>query len=157
MNKPTQPEIELVGNFYRLYPDQVRSIQVEPVEPLSASWYRGWKLARGKYIAEKNNAKVIEASENLGLTFSILSGISQVCEEHSRIIVLEDDLVLHPRTLDFMIQALDRYEDDPRVSHGSGFSFPIQHAPKVDAILLPLFNTPSSKIYFQNLLPNKVN
>jgi hypothetical protein len=92
-------------------------------------------------FAEKNNAKVIEASENLGLNSSIIKGISQVCEEHGRIIVFEDDLVLHPRTLDFMIQALDRYENDTRVGHVSGFSFPIQHDLQVDAVLLPLFNS----------------
>jgi hypothetical protein len=92
-------------------------------------------------FAKKNNAKVIEASTNLGLNASILKGISQVCEEHGRIIVLEDDLVLHPRALDFMIQALDCYEDNPRVGHVSGFSFPIRHTPQEDAIILPLYNS----------------
>lgn len=92
-------------------------------------------------FADKNNAKVLEASENLGLNSSILRGISQVCEEYGRAIVLEDDLVLHPRTLDFMIQALDCYEDDSRVGHVSGFSFPLQYITQEDAIFLPLFNS----------------
>lgn len=92
-------------------------------------------------FAGKHKAKVIEASENLGLSTSIITGISRVCEEHSRIIVFEDDLILHPRTLDFMIQALDRYENDPQVGHVCGFTFPLQHSPQEDAIILPLFNT----------------
>jgi hypothetical protein len=92
-------------------------------------------------FAKNHNAKVFEASENLGLSLSIIRGISQVSEIHDRIIVLEDDLVLHPKTLDFMIQALDRYEDDPQIGHVSGFSFPLQHSPQEDAILLPLFNS----------------
>ena len=43
--------------------------------------------------------------------------------------------------IDFMIQALDRYEDDPGVGHVSGFSFPLQNNPQEDAIFLPLFNS----------------
>ena len=92
-------------------------------------------------FARKNNAKVSEASENLGLSSSILRGISLVLEEHDRIIVLEDDLILNPRTLDFMIQALDRYENEPRVGHVSGFIFPLRYTPADDAVLLPLFNS----------------
>jgi hypothetical protein len=92
-------------------------------------------------FADKYNGRIIEASENLGLNTSIVRGISQVCKEYSRIIVLEDDLILHPRTLDFMIQALDRYESDPRIGHISGFSFPIRYHTQDDAILLPLFNS----------------
>ena len=92
-------------------------------------------------FAEKYNAKIIEASKNLGLNTSILNGISRIFLEHDRIIVLEDDLVLHPRTLEFMIQALDRYADEPRVGHVSGFNFPINYIPQEEAVLLPLFNS----------------
>ncbi len=92
-------------------------------------------------FAEKHNASIFEESENLGIESSILKGISKICEDHCRFIVLEDDLVLHPRTIDFFLQALDRYEDDVHVNHISGFTFPIRYKPKEDAMILPLFNS----------------
>jgi hypothetical protein len=92
-------------------------------------------------FAEKNNPKIIEADKNLGLNTSIVNGVSQVIEDYGRAIILEDDLILHPCTLDFMIQALDRYENDPRVGHVSGFAFPIKHDSREDALFLPLFNS----------------
>lgn len=92
-------------------------------------------------FAGNYHAKIIEASANLGLSPSIIQGISTVLEEYDRIIVLEDDLVLNPRALDFMIQALDRFEEDSHVGHVSGFSFPYQYPHTDDATFLPLFNS----------------
>lgn len=84
---------------------------------------------------------VIEASENIGLNNSIINGISIICEKYSRVIVLEDDLILNPQIIDFFIQSLDLYENESQVSHISGFSFPINCVSSLDAYFLPFFSS----------------
>jgi hypothetical protein len=84
------------------------------------------------------NAKVVKREQNMGLARSIVSGVTELCGQYGRVIVLEDDFILHPFYLDFMLQALDRYMDDGRVAQIAGFTFPIQTPPKPDAFFLPL-------------------
>jgi hypothetical protein len=86
-------------------------------------------------------AQVIERDDNLGLAASIVSGVTELCERYGRVIVLEDDLVLNPRFVDFMIQALDRYEHESRVYQVSGYMFPVAHEAATDAFFLPLTTT----------------
>ena len=88
--------------------------------------------------AKQNQAQVIERSENFGLARSIVGGVTEQCEQHGRVIVLEDDFILHPFFLDFMLQSLDRYEDDEQVTQVAGFTFPIDALEEVDAFFLPL-------------------
>jgi hypothetical protein len=46
--------------------------------------------------------------------------------EYGRVIVLEDDLVTSPHFLRFMNDALDMYENEDRVMHISGATYPIE-------------------------------
>jgi hypothetical protein len=85
--------------------------------------------------------EMIERRENLGLAGSIVSGVSDLCAEYGRVIVLEDDLVVAPDFLDYMLQALDKYRDRSEVYQISGYMFPVVHPPKPDAFLLPLTTT----------------
>jgi hypothetical protein len=91
--------------------------------------------------ASANKATVIERSENLGLAHSIVTGVSDLCKTYGRVIVVEDDLVVSPDFLNYMLQALDRYQDDPKVYQISGFMFPVTHTPAPDALFLPLTTT----------------
>lgn len=68
---------------------------------------------------------VVEREFNLGLAGSIIEGVSRLCSERGRVIVLEDDIVTSPWFLDFMNRALDRYAAEPRVMHVSGYMFPV--------------------------------
>ena len=52
---------------------------------------------------------IIERSTNFGLAESITDGITRLCVEYGRVIVLEDDLVTAPYFLMFMNRALDLY------------------------------------------------
>jgi len=85
-----------------------------------------------------NNACVIEREKNLGLARSIVSGVTELCKQYGRVIVLEDDLILHPFFLDFILQSLDRYADDECVAQVAGFTFPINTPAKPDTFFLPL-------------------
>ena len=91
--------------------------------------------------AKKLNAKVIEREENLGLARSIVTGVTSLCEKYGRAIVLEDDLVVSPDFIDYMIQALGRYQDDTNVYQISGYMFPVEHPLRPDSFLLPLTTT----------------
>lgn len=79
---------------------------------------------------------VVQREENLGLAQSIITGVTQIINSHSRIIVLEDDLVTSPYFLRFMNDALDRYEKEERVMHITGYMYPI---PEVAALNGPFF------------------
>jgi GT2 family glycosyltransferase len=87
------------------------------------------------------HAEVIERETNLGLAQSIISGVSELCSSYGRVIVVEDDFVLSPSFLDYMLLALDRYADEPKVYQISGYMFPVEHPPKPDAFFLPLTTT----------------
>jgi hypothetical protein len=67
---------------------------------------------------------VVEREENWGLAKSIIAGVTEIANKHGRVIVLEDDLVLSSQFLNFMNDALEIYNDIPKVMHISGYMFP---------------------------------
>lgn len=73
-----------------------------------------------------------EANENKGLAKSIISGVSEVLEEHETVIVLEDDLVSTSNFLNYMNQALIFYNNYDQVFSIAGFSIPIKSDSKFD-------------------------
>jgi len=91
--------------------------------------------------AARLNAEMIERDTNLGLARSVVTGVSELCDQYGRVIVVEDDFLLGPSFLDYMLTALDRYADEPNVYQISGYMFPIRHAPSPDAFFLPLTTT----------------
>jgi hypothetical protein len=91
--------------------------------------------------ADQLNAEVIERDTNLGLARSIVDGVSELCDSYGRVIVIEDDFLLSPSFLDYMLSALDRYENETNVYQICGYMFPIRHAPEPDAFFLPLTTT----------------
>lgn len=60
---------------------------------------------------------IIERSENWGLARSIIDGVTTQVKRFGRVIVLEDDLIVAPYFLQFMNDALETYQDEPRVGH----------------------------------------
>jgi hypothetical protein len=71
---------------------------------------------------------IIERTENYGLARSIVEGVSQVCQEHGHVIVVEDDIVTSPFFLKFMNEALVLYERDERVISIHGYVYPLKTA-----------------------------
>lgn len=65
-----------------------------------------------------------ERSENWGLGRSILSGVTEVFEKHSALIVFEDDLICVSGTYQYLCAALEHYHDDQRVMSVTGFTHP---------------------------------
>lgn len=69
---------------------------------------------------------LVEREANLGLARSIIDGVSRLCEEHGRVIVMEDDLVTSPHFLRFMNDGLDRYQDNEAVASIHGYVLPVK-------------------------------
>lgn len=60
---------------------------------------------------------LIERKENQGLARNIIDGVTTQVNRYGRVIVLEDDLVVAPHFLKFMNEALEVYQNEPRVGH----------------------------------------
>lgn len=91
--------------------------------------------------ASRLGARLVLRERNLGLAGSIAGGVSELCREFGRVIVLEDDLLIHPQFLDYMLSGLDRYREAERVWQISGYMFPVEARPRRDAFFLPLTTT----------------
>lgn len=80
-------------------------------------------------IRQKNWCKTViieESDKNNGLAESIINGVTKVIKTHSKIIVLEDDLITSKSFLTYMNYALIKYENVTEVKQISGFSFPVK-------------------------------
>ena len=68
--------------------------------------------------------KIIIREINYGLSKSITIGVTEVIEEYGKIIVLEDDIVTDTFFLQFMNDALEKYENEESVACISGYIYP---------------------------------
>ncbi|WP_157687255.1 glycosyltransferase [Jiulongibacter sediminis] len=63
------------------------------------------------------------SAENMGLAKAIITHLSRLFASHKALIVLEDDIIVHPLFLDFMNQALEKYKENMSISSVSGYSY----------------------------------
>jgi hypothetical protein len=75
-----------------------------------------------------SHGEIFACETNKGLARSIITGVTELCRRYGRVIVLEDDLVLHPSCLDFLNAALRHYADDDRICHVNAYRFPLPPA-----------------------------
>lgn len=79
-----------------------------------------------KVIKEKQwckNVEIIESTKNKGLANSIIDGVTKIVNQYGKIIVLEDDLLTGKYFLNYMNEALDKYENEDRVISIHGFMY----------------------------------
>lgn len=81
---------------------------------------------------------IIEADKNKGLANSIIDGVTQIVNEHEKVIVLEDDLITSRGFLQFMNEALTKYEAEDKIMHVSGYQFPIDVPALGEASFIPI-------------------
>ena len=78
-------------------------------------------------IAEKDwefeSVQITKRNINIGLKENIISGITEIIDEHKKVIVLEDDLILSKYFLNFMNHSLNKYENQDKVWHINGFNY----------------------------------
>ncbi len=71
-----------------------------------------------KVIREKlwcKTVTIIESDKNKGLSNSIIEGVTFLVNKHSKIIVIEDDVLLSPFFLKFMNESLEQYKDNNNI------------------------------------------
>lgn len=86
----------------------------------------------------KPNVEIVASPVNRGIAASIRHGVRRLTESFGRVIVLEDDLVTGTYFLEFMNEALDRYEHEPRVLQISGFGYGRGIASAPDCFFTPI-------------------
>jgi len=77
-------------------------------------------------IAGFKSVAITEREINFGLARSIIDGVTKVCEQYGRVIVVEDDLVTSPFFLAYMNEALDLYEHEEKVISIHGYVYPLK-------------------------------
>lgn len=78
-----------------------------------------------KTIDGFKNITVVEREKNLGLSQSIITGVTELVNQYGKIIVLEDDMLTSPYFLQFMNESLEFYEDISQVACVHGYMYPI--------------------------------
>lgn len=84
---------------------------------------------------------ILKSKTNLGLAKSVAKGVSEVVNKYGRVVVLEDDLITHPSFLNYMNNALERYQNDEKVMQISGHMFDVDIEAETDAIFLPFISS----------------
>ena len=82
---------------------------------------------------------LINSDENKGLANSIIDGVTKIFNNHSKVIVLEDDLVVSKDFLQYMNDGLNFYEKDKMIWSISGFG---PNLPCLDNIKRSLYLSP---------------
>lgn len=77
------------------------------------------------------SVSIIKRGINFGLAKSIIEGVTQVCQQYGRVIVLEDDIVTSEYFLSFMNKGLDVYAEDKHVISISAYVYPIAGLPDI--------------------------
>ena len=77
-------------------------------------------------ISGFGKVQIISQKENLGLSKSIILGVTEVVQRHGKVIVLEDDLVPSRYFLKYMNDALDKFETEERVISIHGYMYPVE-------------------------------
>lgn len=77
-----------------------------------------------KTISGFHTIFIIERQENYGLAKNIISGVTEIIQKYDKVIVMEDDLLTSPYFLKYMNEALDYYQNDPRIFTITGYNYP---------------------------------
>jgi len=94
-----------------------------------------------KQISGFNKVEIVERTSNWGLANSIIDGVTCLCDEFGKVVVLEDDLVVSPHFLEFMNSGLAKYEFDEKVMQIAGYMFPVDLKIDNDALFLPFISS----------------
>ena len=93
------------------------------------------EVARSKQWCK--NVTVVESEKNKGLAASIILGVTEIVNKYGKVIVLEDDIVTGKYFLEFMNEALERYSEEKKVWHITGWRDPVKHAKEGESYFYP--------------------
>jgi len=81
------------------------------------------------YLKKKipfKNYELIFREKNIGLSKSIITGVTDIINKHERVIVIEDDIFTSKNFLLFLNKSLAYYKNDNNIYSVSVFSFPMK-------------------------------
>lgn len=84
------------------------------------------------------SVEVVARERNFGLANSVIEGVSRLCTAYGRAIVLEDDVLTSPYTLQYFNDALNKYNDVEKVMHVTAYMYPIPHVGLPETFFLRL-------------------
>lgn len=87
-----------------------------------------------------NNVNIIESESNKGLAASIISGVTSIINQYEKVIVLEDDIVIGKYFLEYMNNALEKYKNDQKVWHITGWRSPVKKQKNNSSFLYPVMD-----------------
>lgn len=76
-----------------------------------------------KTIKGFKKVNVTERVQNFGLVKSITIGVNEILNKFGKAIILEDDLITHIQFIEYMNQALNKYENEKDVYSITGYSY----------------------------------
>lgn len=76
-----------------------------------------------EFAARCTNTNILTQQKNLGLVSSIRKGVSEICADAGRVIVLEEDIVVSPAFLRYMNSALEYYSNAERVMSVNAYTY----------------------------------
>lgn len=79
-----------------------------------------------RYVEGFKSIRIIEREKNLGLSNSIINGVTDSINEFGRVIVVEDDLACSKYFLKYMNDALNYYENEDNVISVHGYIYPVK-------------------------------
>jgi len=74
------------------------------------------------------DVKLILNSTNKGLAKNIIETVSELILLHGKVIVLEDDIITSKYFLTYMNTALNKYHDESKIWHISGWNYPLENS-----------------------------
>ncbi len=86
------------------------------------------------------DVNIILSETNKGLARSIIDGVTQIIKQYGKVIVLEDDIVTGKYFLRFMNDALERYKNEDKIWHITGWRYPIKTKNNNSAFIYPLMD-----------------
>lgn len=90
--------------------------------------YENVKEVRNYIRSIKGFKEIIinDREHHLGLADSIIDGVTNVINYYGKAIIMEDDLVSAPNFLQYMNDALEYYEENPKIFSVTGYSYPVK-------------------------------
>lgn len=88
-----------------------------------------------KTINGFKNITLIFQEKNIGLSNSIISGVTRIVNEYGKVIVLEDDMITSTYFLKYMNENLNLYKNEETIASIHGYRYPIPEIVESDFFL----------------------
>ena len=79
-----------------------------------------------KSIKGFKSIEVFEQDSNLGLSKSVINGVSKIINSEKKAIILEDDMIVSPNFLEYMNIGLTKFKEEKKIASIHGYCYPVK-------------------------------